>query len=69
MRPEGRGASHQIRFPHPIESLGRERLEAARREVEEAGGKALALPVDLADAQRVEDAAEKVEQASTECWL
>lgn len=41
---------------------GRERLEAARREVEEAGGKALVLPVDVADAHQVEDAAERVEQ-------
>jgi len=40
----------------------RERLEAARREVEAAGVKALVLPVDVADAQQVEDAAERVEQ-------
>lgn len=41
---------------------GRERLEAARCEVEEAGGKALVLPADVANPQQVEDAAEKVEQ-------
>ncbi len=41
---------------------GRERLEATKREVEELGGKALALPVDVADAQQVEQAAERVEQ-------
>ncbi|MEO7143473.1 MAG: SDR family oxidoreductase [Bryobacteraceae bacterium] len=40
---------------------GRERLESTKREVEEAGGKALALPTDVADAQQVEKAAERVE--------
>ncbi|HEU5400660.1 MAG TPA: SDR family oxidoreductase [Terriglobales bacterium] len=40
---------------------GRDGLEGARREVEEAGGKALVLPVDVADAQKVEEAAERVE--------
>jgi short-subunit dehydrogenase len=40
---------------------GKERLEAAKREVEQAGGKALALPVDVADAGQVESAAERVE--------
>lgn len=41
---------------------GEERLEATKREVEEAGGKALALPTDVADAKQVEAAAERVEQ-------
>ncbi len=41
---------------------GRERLEAAKREVEELGGKALVLPTDVADAEQVEAAAERVEQ-------
>lgn len=41
---------------------GRERLEAAKREVEQSGGKALVLPTDVADAQQVENAAEQVEQ-------
>ena len=41
---------------------GRERLEATKREVEELGGKALVLPVDVADAQQVEKAAERVEE-------
>ena len=41
---------------------GEEGLEGARREVEEAGGKALVLPVDVADAQKVEEAAERVER-------
>lgn len=41
---------------------GRERLEAARREVEQAGGKALVAPADVADARQVEDAAERIER-------
>jgi short-subunit dehydrogenase len=40
---------------------GEDGLEAARREVEAAGGKALVLPVDVADAAQVEAAAQKVE--------
>jgi NAD(P)-dependent dehydrogenase (short-subunit alcohol dehydrogenase family) len=40
---------------------GRERLEATKREVEELGGKAIMLPADVADAQQVEAAAERVE--------
>jgi short-subunit dehydrogenase len=39
-----------------------EALEAAKREVEELGGKAIILPCDVADAEAVEAAAEKVEQ-------
>ena len=41
---------------------GHEGLEAARREVEETGGRALALPTDVADANAVEAAAETVER-------
>lgn len=37
-------------------------LEAAREEVERAGGKALVLPTDVADAAQVEAAAEEVER-------
>jgi short-subunit dehydrogenase len=40
---------------------GEERLESARREVEEAGGKALVLPADVADPDEVEKAAERAE--------
>jgi NAD(P)-dependent dehydrogenase (short-subunit alcohol dehydrogenase family) len=40
----------------------RERLESARREVEELGGRALVLPTDVADPDQVEAAAEQVEQ-------
>ncbi|QWV92966.1 SDR family oxidoreductase [Geomonas oryzisoli] len=39
----------------------RERLEAAKVEVEQLGGKALVLVGDVADAQRVEEAAAEVE--------
>jgi NAD(P)-dependent dehydrogenase (short-subunit alcohol dehydrogenase family) len=40
---------------------GPDGLEAARREVEAAGGKALVLPLDMADADDVERAAGRVE--------
>jgi NAD(P)-dependent dehydrogenase (short-subunit alcohol dehydrogenase family) len=40
---------------------GRDGLEAAKREVERAGGRALVLPLDVADADAVEDAAARVE--------
>jgi short-subunit dehydrogenase len=42
---------------------GRRGLEAAAREVEQAGGEALPLPVDVADHNRVEAAASSVEDA------
>jgi NAD(P)-dependent dehydrogenase (short-subunit alcohol dehydrogenase family) len=41
---------------------GRDGLEGARREVEEAGGRALAIPTDVSDAEAVEAAAERVER-------
>ncbi|MFH8621179.1 SDR family oxidoreductase [Streptomyces vietnamensis] len=41
---------------------GRLGLEAAAAEVEEAGGRALVVPVDMALATRVEEAAERVEK-------
>src|SRR5919199_1630612 len=40
---------------------GRDGLEGARREVEAAGGRALVLPTDVADAAQVEAAAEQAE--------
>jgi len=40
---------------------GTDGLEGARREVEAASGRALVLPVDVADAAQVEAAAERVE--------
>lgn len=42
---------------------GRDGLEAARQEVEDLGGKALVMPVDVADAQGIEHAAEAIERA------
>lgn len=42
---------------------GQAGLEGARRDVEAAGGKALVIQVDVADAEAVEAAADKVEQA------
>jgi NAD(P)-dependent dehydrogenase (short-subunit alcohol dehydrogenase family) len=41
---------------------GVERLEAAAREVEEAGGEALVLPADVADSNAIEEAAERTEE-------
>src|SRR5918911_5658596 len=41
---------------------GRDGLEAARREIETAGGSALAVPTDVADADAVEAAAATVEE-------
>jgi NAD(P)-dependent dehydrogenase (short-subunit alcohol dehydrogenase family) len=41
---------------------GQERLDATAREVEEAGGKALVLPADVADADAVEAAAARTEE-------
>jgi NAD(P)-dependent dehydrogenase (short-subunit alcohol dehydrogenase family) len=43
-------------------SRNRERLEEAKREVESLGGRGLVLPTDVADADRVEAAAEAVEK-------
>jgi short-subunit dehydrogenase len=40
---------------------GRDGLEGAKREVEELGGRALVLPLDVADAEAVDRAAERVE--------
>jgi NAD(P)-dependent dehydrogenase (short-subunit alcohol dehydrogenase family) len=50
---------------------GRDGLEAARREVEAAGGEAIALEVDVARAEQVEDAAARVEErfGPIEVWV
>jgi NAD(P)-dependent dehydrogenase (short-subunit alcohol dehydrogenase family) len=42
---------------------GRDGLEAARQEIEAAGGKALVLPTDVSSAEQVEAAAEAVEKS------
>lgn len=41
---------------------GLDGLEATRREVEKLGGRALVLPLDVADAEKVEEAAARVER-------
>jgi NAD(P)-dependent dehydrogenase (short-subunit alcohol dehydrogenase family) len=41
---------------------GRDGLEGARRDVEAAGGTAIAIPTDVADAKQVESAADTVER-------
>ncbi|HKW77440.1 MAG TPA: SDR family oxidoreductase [Terriglobales bacterium] len=41
---------------------GKDRLEAAKREVEELGGRAVAIPCDVADAAALEAAAEQIER-------
>jgi NADP-dependent 3-hydroxy acid dehydrogenase YdfG len=41
---------------------GQDRLETAKREIEDFGGKALALPLDVADHAAVFNAAERVER-------
>ena len=50
---------------------GRQGLEAAKREVESLGGKALALPTDVSDANAVEAAAAQVDSAfgSINIWI
>jgi NADP-dependent 3-hydroxy acid dehydrogenase YdfG len=40
---------------------GREGLDAARREIEDAGGEAIARPTDVSDAAQVESAVQAVE--------
>lgn len=42
-------------------SRNEERLETAKKEIEHAGGRALPLPLDVSDAQAVENAAQRVE--------
>ena len=44
-------------------SRNEDRLNEAQKEIEHAGGKALPLPLDVADAAAVESAAQKVEDA------
>jgi NAD(P)-dependent dehydrogenase (short-subunit alcohol dehydrogenase family) len=50
---------------------GTDGLEAARREVEELGGQALVCPVDIADAEQVFAAAERIENelGPIEIWV
>ncbi|MFP5501150.1 MAG: SDR family oxidoreductase [Candidatus Sericytochromatia bacterium] len=50
---------------------GREGLEAAKREVEELGGEAIALVCDVSDPDQVEEAADAVEEAfgAIDVWV
>lgn len=50
---------------------GEEGLEAARREVNDMGGKAIAIPTDVADPEQVDAAAERAEQelGSIDIWV
>jgi short-subunit dehydrogenase len=43
-------------------SRNEERLNAAKREIEQCGGRALVLPLDVADAKAIESAAQRVEE-------
>jgi NAD(P)-dependent dehydrogenase (short-subunit alcohol dehydrogenase family) len=61
----GRACAREFaRLGAPIGLIARgvDGLEAARREVEELGGRALVLPLDVADAEAVEAAAATVEE-------
>ena len=50
---------------------GRDRLEATAREVEALGGEALVLPLDVADAEALDAAAERIEErfGPIEVWV
>src|SRR5581483_984719 len=50
---------------------GEQGLDGARRDVAEAGGQALAIPTDVADAEAVERAAERVERewGAIDVWV
>jgi len=50
---------------------GREGLEAAKREIEECGGEALVLPLDVADHDAIEHAAAEVERTfgAIDIWV
>jgi short-subunit dehydrogenase len=50
---------------------GEDRLEAARAEVEQLGGRGLVLPLDVADADALEQAADRVERelGSIDVWI
>jgi len=72
----GAGRAAVRRFAREKASIGllargADGLEAARREVEQAGGRAIAIPTDVADAQQVEAAAEKVEKefGAIDIWV
>jgi short-subunit dehydrogenase len=74
----GKGVGRAVvrRFARPGVSIGlvgrgEQALEAARREVEQAGGRALVVPADVADARAVDDAATAVEErlGEVDIWV
>lgn len=61
----GRATAREFACPGTSIALlarGEDGLEAAKREVEQRGGRAIVLPVDVSAAQQVEDAAAAVEE-------
>jgi NAD(P)-dependent dehydrogenase (short-subunit alcohol dehydrogenase family) len=50
---------------------GRDGLDAARREIEQAGGEAIVLPTDVSDPEQLEAAAQTVEQrfGAIDIWI
>ena len=72
----GAGRAAVRRFAREKASIGLlargvDGLEAAKREVEQAGGRAIAIPTDVADPQQVEAAAERVEKelGAIDIWV
>lgn len=54
-----------------ILARGEDRLEATRREVEQAGGRALAIPTDVSEPEAVELAADRIERelGAIDVWV
>lgn len=72
----GIGRATAIRFAQDgakiaLLARGRAGLEGAKADVEVAGGQALIIPTDMADAEAVEAAAERVESelGPTDIWI
>jgi NAD(P)-dependent dehydrogenase (short-subunit alcohol dehydrogenase family) len=64
----GVGRATVVEFARPgarigLIARGRDGLEAARRDAEAAGGQGLVLPLDVSDAEAVDQAAARVEEA------
>jgi NAD(P)-dependent dehydrogenase (short-subunit alcohol dehydrogenase family) len=72
----GIGRAAAVRFARrgydvALIARGRAGLEGARRNVEAAGGRALVLPLDVADADAVREAAERAERelGAIDVWV